>query len=136
MTDLHIDDFYKDCGLILLRLYNHFPRKTILYVDDICGSDAPDEFGLPSDRYLAGFSAMLWLADENYLRYSDTIQQQALDQAVLTEKTLVLLSRASSGGAESQLLQLRDCLRSGSSERISAFMATFFANAASYPAAT
>ena len=35
MADIHIDDFYRDCALILLRLYTSFPRKSVLYVDDI-----------------------------------------------------------------------------------------------------
>ena len=63
MADLHIDDFYRDSAMILLRLYTTFPRKTVLYVDDICGPDAPDEFGLHSERHQSCFSAMTWLAE-------------------------------------------------------------------------
>ena len=95
MADIHIDDFYKDAAVTLLRLYATFPRKIILYVEDICGPDTPDEFGLPSDRFLAGFSAMIWLAEEGYLRFDATIKQEALDQAVLTEKALLLLASRS-----------------------------------------
>lgn len=58
MADLHIDDFYRDAALILLRLYRTFPRKTILYVDDISGPDTPDEFGLHSERFQSCFSTM------------------------------------------------------------------------------
>ena len=42
MSDLHIDDFYHDAGLILALLYAVFPRKTTLYVEDISGPDTPD----------------------------------------------------------------------------------------------
>ena len=95
MTDIHIDDFYKDVGLIFTGLYKSFPRKTILYVDDICGADQPDEYGLHSERFLSGFSAMVWLADHRYLQYDTTIRQEALDQAVLSQRALLLLSSRS-----------------------------------------
>ena len=95
MTDIHIDDFYKDVALIFLRLYNSFPRKTVLYVEDICGADQPDEFGLHSERFVSGFSAMVWLGDHGYLRYETPIKQQALDQTTLTERGFLLLSSRS-----------------------------------------
>jgi hypothetical protein len=95
MADLHIDDFYRDSALILLRLYNSFPRKSILYVDDICGEDTPDEFGLHSERYQSCFSAMAWLADAGYLSYDEPIRDEALDQAVLSHKGFLLLSSRS-----------------------------------------
>lgn len=95
MSDLHIEDFYKDVATIFLRLYQSFPRKCILYVDDVCGVDTPDEFGLPSDRYMAGFSAMVWLAEQDYLKFDSTIRHEALDQAVLTEKGFLLLTTRS-----------------------------------------
>ncbi len=92
MTDIHIDDFYKDVAYIFLRLYSNFPRKTILYVEDICGPDQPDEFGLHSERFLSGFSTMVWLGEHGYLKFDAPIKQEALDQTVLTEKGLLLLS--------------------------------------------
>lgn len=92
MADIHIEDFYKDTALILLQLYLLFPRKTSVYVEDIAGPDAPDEFGLHSPRHMACFGAMLWLADEGHLRYEDTIRQEAIDQAVLTRESFVRLS--------------------------------------------
>jgi hypothetical protein len=91
MSDLHIDDFYHDAGLILARLYAVFPRKTTLYVEDISGPDTPDEFGLHSERFAGCFSTMLWLADTGYLRHDSAIRQEALDQAVLTERGFLLL---------------------------------------------
>ena len=95
MADLQIDDFYRDCALILLRLYASFPRKTVLYVEDISGPDTPDEFGLHSDRHQACFSAMCWLGEAGYLSFAETIRQEALDQAVLTQRGFLLLSSRS-----------------------------------------
>lgn len=95
MADLHIDDFYKDVAAIFLRLYALFPRKQILFVDDICKGEEADEFGLPSPRHLSCFSAMVWLGEEGFLRYDAPIRQEALDQAVLTEKGFLLLSSRS-----------------------------------------
>jgi hypothetical protein len=95
MTDIHIDDFYKDVAKIFLRLYNSFPRKTILYVEDICGADDTDEFGLHSERFLSGFSAMVWLGDHDYLHYEAPIKQEALDQVVLTQRGFIRLSSRS-----------------------------------------
>ena len=132
MSDLNIDDFYRDVALIFITLYRVFPRKQILYVDDISGADTPDEFGLPSDRYLACFSTMVWLAEEGYIRFESTIRQEALDQAVLTERGFLLLSSRSAinfgepeeGGelppsvqqqAQNNINQLRRALKSGSS---------------------
>jgi hypothetical protein len=92
MSDLHIDDFHHDAGLILARLYASFPRKTTLYVEDISGPDTPDEFGLHSERFASCFSTLLWLAETGYLRYDSTIRQEALDQCVLTERSFLLLS--------------------------------------------
>lgn len=92
MSDIHIDDFYKDVARILVALYNQFPRKATLYVEDICGPDTPDEFGLHSNRHQACLSAMIWLSDSGYLKYQDTIRQEALDQVWLTHKAFTLLT--------------------------------------------
>lgn len=92
MADIHIDDFYKDAGNILLSLYQSFPRSITLYVEDICGPDQPDEYGVHSTRHSACFSTMIWLADEAYLRYGDTIRQDAVDQACLSQRAFLVLS--------------------------------------------
>ncbi|KIP88043.1 MULTISPECIES: hypothetical protein [Pseudomonas] len=92
--DLQIDDFYKDAASGLLALYQVFPRKAALYVEDLIGREEPDEFGLPSKRHQACLDALLWLADEGYLRYESTIGYDAVDQAVLTEKGFLRLSRS------------------------------------------
>lgn len=132
MADLHIEDFYRDVARIFVHLYALFPRKTILYVEDISGPDEPDEFGLHHPRFQAAFSAMVWLGEHGYLNFDDTIRQEALDQVVLTRKAFLLLSSLSpsfphkrqqdqelppSVVAESMsnINQLRAALREGSS---------------------
>ncbi len=95
MADINIENFYKHIAKILSILYASFPTKTPLYVDDVAGVDDPDEYGLHSPHYTAGFFAMMWLADEDYIRYSDTIRQDGVDQAVLTHKAFLKLTQVS-----------------------------------------
>ncbi|BAN49072.1 hypothetical protein [Metapseudomonas resinovorans] len=130
--DLQIDDFYKDCATGLLQLYQAFPRRIALYVEDLIGPSEPDEFGLPSKRHESCLGALLWLADEGYLRFDSTIRFEALDQAVLTEKGFLRLSRTLPGvldGREtlpasilrvraSLAQQLRDAIRNADSEHL------------------
>jgi hypothetical protein len=130
--DLQIDDFYKDCAAGLLQLYQAFPRRMALYVEDLIGPSEPDQFGLPSKRHESCLGALLWLADEGYLRFDSSIRFEALDQAVLTEKGFLRLSRMLPGtltAAEvlppsvlrvraSLAQQLREALRSADSERL------------------
>ncbi|MDO3722509.1 hypothetical protein QVZ43_12330 [Marinobacter sp. chi1] len=92
MADIHVEEFYKDVAIALVQLYGSFPRRVNVFVEDIAGPDEPDEFGLHSKRHMACFSALLWLQEEGLLRYVDTIRQDALDQAVLTQKAFVRLS--------------------------------------------
>ncbi|WP_020210331.1 hypothetical protein [Gilvimarinus chinensis] len=92
MGDIHISDFHKDTAKALNVLYGCFPRKLTLFVEDIAGPDSPDEFGLHSPRHMACLSALIWLADEGYIRYEDTIRQEAVDQVTLTHKGFTLLS--------------------------------------------
>lgn len=130
--DLQIDDFYKDCAAGLLQLYQAFPRRIALYVEDLIGPSEPDEFGLPSKRHESCLGALLWLADEGYLRFDSSIRFEALDQAVLTEKGFLRLSRSISAtlttpeALPASILrvraslahQLREALRSADSERL------------------
>lgn len=129
MADLHIDDFYHDVAGILLGLYNSFPRPTTLFVADLIGEHEPDAFGVPAPRHQACFGAMLWLAEEGFLRYTDVIRQEAIDQCCLTERAFVLLSTpveprdsnlpASVARQRATLAQqLRDARASGSSIRL------------------
>lgn len=130
--DLQIDDFHRDLAAALLSLYQSFPRRVALYVEDLAGPEAPDEFGLPSPRHQACLGALLWLADEGYLRYESRIGHQALDQAVLTEKAFLRLAtpRAVQGDTECDLppsvrrqrgtlaFRLRQALKAADGERL------------------
>ena len=104
MNDLHIEDFYKNIATIFLQLYSTFPNKITLYIEDIGGPDTPDEFGLHSPKHLACLSAVIWLAEHNYLNFESTIRQEALDQVVLTEKAFLLLSSRSRIPREEQVI--------------------------------
>jgi hypothetical protein len=92
VSDLHIDDFCKDIALVLNQLYLMFPRKASLFVEDISGPDEADEYGLHSARHMACLSAILWLAEEGYIRFEDTIRQEAVDQVVLGGRMFSLLT--------------------------------------------
>jgi len=94
MFDIHIEEFFLDSARILKQIYQSFPRPVSVFVEDISGDDQPDEYGLHSDRHQATFGTMLWLEKENYLRFEDTIRQEAIDQATLTARGLALLATA------------------------------------------
>ena len=130
MADLHIEDFYRDAAAILIQLYNRFPRKGAVFVEDIAGDDEPDEFGLHSNRHMACFGTMLWLAEEGLLRYESVIGQDAIDQAVLTSECFNRLStqypegEAADGSGlvrESGLAvnRIRQCMANGTSTELS-----------------
>lgn len=91
MSDLHIEEFFRDAATTLVTLFNAFPRPVTLYVEDICGPDEPDEYGVHSHRYMGCFGAMVWLGEEQALRYQETIKQEAIDQAVLTGRCFTAL---------------------------------------------
>ncbi len=111
MSDLHIDDFYKDAALILLQLYKNFPRKITLFVEDIAGPDVVDDFGLHSERHLACFSTIRWLADSHYLHFDDTIREEATDQTVLSHKAFTLLASPAQEYIPTELEHLPDSVQ-------------------------
>ncbi|MDU9412193.1 hypothetical protein [Pseudomonas sp. zfem005] len=141
--DLQIDDFYKDCAAGMLMLYQAFPRKVALYIEDLIGHEEPDEFGLPSKRHQSCLGALIWLAEEGYIRYESAIRYEALDQAVLSEKGFLRLSRTlphvvrsddelppSVRRVHSTLAhQLREALASRNSERTARLTRLLFAGA-------
>ncbi|MEH6344077.1 MAG: hypothetical protein V7785_03235 [Bermanella sp.] len=91
MQDINIDDFYHDIASTLLALYQQFPRKISLYIEDICGPDDMDEFGLHSNRYLSCIGAVTWLLDENYIRYNHISHLETAEECTLTQKALIKL---------------------------------------------
>ncbi len=142
MADLNVLDFYKDSALVLMSLHRVFPRKMDLFVEDLIGPDQVDEFGLHTKRHEACLGAMLWLAEEGYLRFVTTIRQEGIDQAVLTSRALVLLntihnqplteaelSDVPSFEAHERLTMvehMRRAVKSQSSEQLIQVMRTFF----------
>ncbi|MFN3235776.1 MAG: hypothetical protein ACE37D_01835 [Pseudomonadales bacterium] len=93
MADINVENFYRHIAKILHILYTHFPTRAALYVDEVAGIDEPDEYGLHSPTYTAGFFAMLWLADEGFIKYADTIRQDGIDQAFLTHRAFLILTQ-------------------------------------------
>lgn len=148
MADIHVEEFYKDVAIALAQLYAAFPRRISLFVEDIAGPDDPDDFGLHSKRHMACFGALLWLCEEGFLRYVDTIRQEALDQAVLSRSAFTRLSAPAPQALSEKLAPntdqsglpssverdrstyihlLRTALKSGSSSQISLIVqSTFF----------
>ncbi len=130
MADLHIDDFYRDVAGILLALYRSFPQPSMLFVEDLIGPQEPDAFGVPAPRHQACYSAMLWLAEEGFLRYGDAIRQEGLDQCRLSERAFVMLATPAPHLVDPQIppsiarqkatlaQQLRDALANGSSTQL------------------
>lgn len=55
MADINIKNFYRHIAKILSILYESFPSKTPVFVDDVAGIDSPDEYGLHRPNYTAGF---------------------------------------------------------------------------------
>ena len=94
MADINIENFYWHITVALNLLYSNFPSKFALYVDEVAGIDEPDEYGLHSPRYTSGFFALLWLEEEGYMRFADTIREDGVDQACLTHKAFLKLSAA------------------------------------------
>ncbi len=97
--DLHIDDFCKDTAKIFLMLYKRFPIQSTLYVEDISGPDAPDEFGLHSPRFEACFSTILWLKESDYIQFQSLVKQEAVENAVLSHRGFSLLSSIDQGSS-------------------------------------
>lgn len=133
MSDLHIDDFFRDAAKILVLLYSQFPRATTLYVEDISGPDEPDEFGLHSPRHESCFQTVLWLGSTGYLSHGALVRQEGTDRTVLTHEAFLLLNSASGNhkiddgeppfpDGELTIHRLRDELKQGSSDTLASFM--------------
>jgi len=106
MAGIHIDEFYADAAQIIVSLYGVFPRPVTIFVEDICGPDEPDEYGVHSNRHLACFATLLWLAEEGYIRYNDTIRSEAIDQAVLSGRCFTALLTPAPDAAQAETSDL------------------------------
>ncbi|WOX06093.1 hypothetical protein [Microbulbifer pacificus] len=121
LDDLHIHDFYRDAGRILLALFQQFPAPATIYVEDIAGPDTPDEFGLHSHRHLACLGAMTWLMQCGYIHFSQLVRQEAIEDATLSHRSfLVLVSRGEDGVSNAE--KLDQIVRGGSSPQLEELM--------------
>ena len=121
LDDLHIHDFYRDAGRTLLALFNQFPAPATVYVEDIAGPDTPDEFGLHSPLHLACLGAMTWLKQCGYIHFTQLVRQEAVEEAVLSHRSfLLLVSKTESGESNAQLLD--NAVRGGSSPQLQELM--------------
>ena len=124
MHDLHIGDFYNDVARILVALYMRFPVRSALYVEDISGPDTPDEYGLHSPRHMACFSTALWLAEEGYFRYTDTIHQEALDEAVLSQAGFLFFTTKDDNELETRISIIKKMIVEKNSLKLQDYLAS------------
>lgn len=122
LNDLHIHDFYRDAGRILLALFGQFPMPATIYVEDISGPDSPDEFGLHSPRHLACLGAMTWLKQSGYSGFSQLVRQEAVEEAVLSHRGFLLLVNTETESGQSNAQLLDSAVRDGSSAKLQALM--------------
>lgn len=118
MFDIHIEEFYHDAFSILQTLYQAFPKKCNVFVEDIAGPDQPDEYGLHSDRFQCCFGSMLWLEMEGFIRFESTLRQEAIDQASLTMKGLSMLSTTCRDVTIEEIVERIDPAQSGVSGKL------------------
>ncbi len=110
-ADLNIQDFCHYSANILIFLLERFPQKQTLYIDDISDS-AVDEFGMRSDSFFTAIASTQWLAEEQFIRYSQQVKQEAFDDVVLTAQGL----RALFARTTATNLSLADALRAAKNE--------------------
>jgi hypothetical protein len=125
MYDLNVDDFCKDASVVFLSLFQQFPKTITLYVEDICGPDHPDEFGLHSPRHLSCFSAVVWLREEGYLRSGQTVRQEAFEDVVLTQASFLYFAAPAAdieGEPKTRIKCLHDALHANSSENLKSLL--------------
>lgn len=127
MLDVHIDEFFKDCAVILLQGFRRFPARQILYVEDICGPQEQDEFGLNNPRHMAALGAVIWLQEEGYIRYTEMNRQESVDDFVLTSRSFrALLSSPDSIPAQTLAQSLEDAVMNGESLQINRLVRDHF----------
>jgi len=120
--DIHIEDFIKDVAVILVTLYNSFPIKRAIYIDDICGERIYDEYGLLSNRHNQCLSSMVWLQEEGFIRFEHVIHFEGVEQAVLTQKSYALLHNYHIDSHALNIDLIRDALADKDSESLKAIV--------------
>ncbi len=140
--NLNLDDFCKDVARALQILASVFPRPRDIFVEDVYQAEETDEFGMHSDRYLACFQALVWLREEGFIRFTQTLRADAVEQAVLTGRCLALLIQPSSLEGESAaiaveantlLQRFRHALQDGSSTTVRMLVLDMIADMTRFP---
>ncbi|NQD38152.1 hypothetical protein HPT27_14065 [Permianibacter sp. IMCC34836] len=129
MNDIYIEDFHRDVAIALIRLYATFPRPAALYVDEIAGSDDPDEFGVQSERHQRCLGSLIWLGEEGVIRYRDMIGLEGIDAAVLTLRGFRALHEGQGPAIEQLTINtVREALRERNSEAVKRSVQRFFSS--------
>jgi len=118
MFDIHICDFYHDLSQIFTQLHARFPREETLWLDEICGEDNIDEYGMHSKRYMACFGAVLFLEREGLIRYSSEEGLNGFNHCVLTLKGFQSLTKFKPNTHSPIIDQIRQAINDKSSNAI------------------
>jgi hypothetical protein len=112
MSGQNIDDFYYVVSEVLVALYEVFPVRQLLLVEDLVGPIQWDMTGLPDRRSQACFETLVWLSAHDLLSYrSVEPRSTGLEGVVLTQKAFVLLTGSvnwDSGPPTARIAALRD----------------------------
>jgi len=125
MLDVHIDDFFKDTAVALLSGLQQFPAPQTLFIEDICGPDDMDEFGLHSTRHLAALGTVQWLRDEEFVRFGVVDRQESVDDFVLTSKSFTRLIAIIPDSGEPVFRALHTAIQEGDSTAVRHLVSTF-----------
>lgn len=140
--NLNLDDFCKDVARSLQILASVFPRPRDIFVEDVYQAEETDEFGMHSDRYLACFQTLVWLREEGFIRFTQTLRSDAVEQAVLTGRCLALLiqpyslegeSAAIAVEANTLLHRFQHALQDGSSTSVRMLVLDMIADMTRFP---
>lgn len=113
----NMDDFNEAVAVILAKLYETFPRGTLLVVRDLA-KDA-------SDDRLGNFGGTIsFLQKEGFISYESRLRDEQFNGVVLTSKGLAILNSTPESLKESKSLgsKLVAVLKEGSKEAIKALV--------------
>lgn len=100
----NIDDFNRGVGLILGKLYQHFPVPVHLDLEGLEGFEDARRDPVRKARRVRVYGAtMAFLRHEKILRYSSSVDQEMFTKVVLTSKGLAILSKSPEVLTESQI---------------------------------
>ena len=118
MFDIHICDFYHDLSQIFTQLHARFPREETLWLDEVCGEDELDEYGMHSKRYMSCFGTVLFLEREGFIRFSSEEGLNGFNHCVLTLKGFQNLNKFKPNTQSPAIDEIRKSIREKSSDAI------------------